>query len=90
MTNSIIDISHPRTPRILSHQALKHHYPSHGARDFSGSDSKAKFGLYFTGHKKPQVQYLELHFKVSQHGVVQEKNQSLLQIIVSPPPQIQI
>lgn len=65
------------TPRILSHKVLKHHYPSHGARDFSESDSKAKFGLYFTGHHKPQVQYLELHFKVSPHRVVQEKSVSL-------------
>lgn len=75
LTNSITGISHTRTPRILPHQVLAHLHPSRRARDFSGSDSKATFGSYFTGHKT-QVQYLELHFKTSQHGVVQE-NQSL-------------
>lgn len=73
-----------RTPRTPSHQALAHLYPSHTAQDFPGADGKAKFGSYFTGHHKTQAQYLELHFTISQNGVVQE-NQSLLQIIASPP-----
>ena len=84
LTDSVTDIGHTRTPRTLSHQVLVHLYPSRRAQDFSGSDSKAKFGSYCTRHHKTQVQYLELHFKTSQHGVVQE-NQPLLQITVSPP-----
>lgn len=83
LTDSNTGISHTRTPRILSHQVLAHLHSSRRARDFSGSDSKATFGSYFTGHKT-QAQYLELHFKTSQHREVQE-NQSLLQITVSPP-----
>lgn len=84
MTDSITDIGHARTPRILSHQVLARLCPSRRVQDFSGPESKANFGSYFIGHHKTQVQYLELHFKTSQHGVVRE-NQSLLQITVSPP-----
>lgn len=81
-TDSITDMGHTRTPTILSHQALAHLHPPRRVQDFSGLDSKAIFGSYFTGHRKTWEQYLELYFKTSQHGVVQE-NQSLLQITVS-------
>ena len=78
LTIGITNTGRTRTPRTLSHQLLAHLQPLCRVQGFSGPDSKAKFGVSFTGHHKMQAHYLELHFKPPQHRGVQE-NQSLLQ-----------